>query len=95
MQQPLSEIGLDSLMAVELRNVLGTMLGKPLPATIIFDYPTIDALTDFLKTTIPLDMSASVEVTEAEPEDDELDMLSDDELASMLASKLDDITDDQ
>jgi acyl carrier protein len=95
MQQPLSEIGLDSLMAVELRNVLGTMLGKPLPATIIFDYPTIDALTDFLKTTIPLDMSASVEASEPVEKDDELDMFSDDELASMLASKLDNITDDQ
>lgn len=95
MQQPLSEIGLDSLMAVELRNVLGNMLGKPLPATIIFDYPTIDALTDYLRTTIPLDMSASNEVVVDEQEDDELDTLSDDELASLLASKLDDITDDQ
>ncbi len=95
MQQPLSEIGLDSLMAVELRNVLGNMLGKPLPATIIFDYPTIDALTDYLKTTIPLDMSASVDTNEPEPEADEFDMFSDDELASLLASKLDDISDDQ
>jgi acyl carrier protein len=95
MQQPLSEIGLDSLMAVELRNVLGSMLGKPLPATIIFDYPTIDALTDFLSTTIPLDMSAAVEAAEPEQEDDELDMLSNDELASLLASKLDNMSDDQ
>jgi hypothetical protein len=41
-------IGLDSLLAVELRNTLGTELGQPLSATLLFDYPTIDALTDFI-----------------------------------------------
>jgi acyl carrier protein len=45
---PLGELGLDSLLAVELRNTLGTELGQPLSATLLFDYPTIDALTDFI-----------------------------------------------
>ncbi|MBI4995373.1 MAG: SDR family NAD(P)-dependent oxidoreductase [Rhodocyclales bacterium] len=45
---PLGELGLDSLLAVELRNTLGTALGQSLPATLLFDYPTIDALTDYL-----------------------------------------------
>lgn len=47
-RQPLNEMGLDSLMAVELRSALGAMLEKPLPATLIFDYPTIEALSDHL-----------------------------------------------
>jgi len=61
-QQPLSELGVDSLMAVELRNLLskGTGASSPLPATLIFDYPTIDALTDYLAREVPgLDEAAN------------------------------------
>jgi acyl transferase domain-containing protein len=49
-QTPLGEMGLDSLLAVELRNTLATALGRPMPATLLFDYPTIDALTDHILT---------------------------------------------
>ena len=45
---PLKEIGLDSLMAVELCNTLIRSGGHPLPATLLFDYPTLDALAEYL-----------------------------------------------
>jgi acyl carrier protein len=48
--QPLNEMGLDSLLAVELRNRLGTALGigRGLSATLVFDCPTVEALAEHL-----------------------------------------------
>lgn len=47
-QQGFFQLGMDSLMAVELRARLQTQLGVSLPATVAFDYSTIEALAGFL-----------------------------------------------
>jgi len=45
---PLSDLGMDSLLAIELRNDLSGVLHKQLPPTILFDYPTLRALARYL-----------------------------------------------
>ena len=47
-RQSLLRLGMDSLMAVEFRNVLASAFGRPLSATLVFDHPSIGALADFL-----------------------------------------------
>jgi len=47
---PLFELGLDSLSSVEFTAALDAALGRPLPATLVFDYPSASALVRFIET---------------------------------------------
>jgi acyl transferase domain-containing protein/acyl-CoA synthetase (AMP-forming)/AMP-acid ligase II/acyl carrier protein len=46
--QGFTELGIDSLTAIELRNSLQSALKCSLPATLLFDYPTLATLAEYL-----------------------------------------------
>jgi len=47
-EEAFSASGFDSMLAVQFRNQLRTATGVPLPATVVFDHPTPNALVDLL-----------------------------------------------
>jgi len=48
LERPLGSLGMDSLLAVELRNQLEIDLNIPLSATLVWNYPTIAEMAPFL-----------------------------------------------
>ena len=95
-QQSLFEMGIDSLTAMELRSRLEKSLAISLPATLAFDYGTVDALADFLLRDPPLPHAAPVPrrapVPEPCPEEGEaaaqVARMSETEVAELLAARL-------
>ena len=67
--RPLIEMGLDSLMAVEFGTELQQMLGDQFAVgpTMLFDYPTIDAITDYVLELVTSDAGDAAEATAAIP----------------------------
>jgi acyl transferase domain-containing protein/acyl carrier protein len=87
------DLGVDSLMAVQLQGQIEASLGRQLPSTLLFDFPTIEALVAHLVKLLDLDFGTDGEAAEVGPAPvrstpDDLDALSQDELADKLARKL-------
>jgi phthiocerol/phenolphthiocerol synthesis type-I polyketide synthase C len=76
--RPMESLGLDSLMALELRNRLEASLGTTLPAALVWAYPTITDLAGALCERLGYAPPVDAEQTpDAELSDEEMEMLSD------------------
>jgi acyl carrier protein len=81
-KQGFFEIGMDSLMTVELVNRLESSLGIKLPANLAIDYPNIEALASYLARRPGAQQSTTALAAE------DLDTLPTSEIARLLASEL-------
>jgi len=100
----LFDMGMDSLMAVELRGRLERLLAASLPATLVFDYPSVTRMTRFLAERVlrlpdvvaaappPAPEAATTSLSGATPpaqvSSGELTQLSEDELEALLFEKI-------
>jgi acyl carrier protein len=89
-QTPFKTLGFDSLMGLELRNRLEATLGLTLSATLVWTYPTLEALAPHLADKLGLSPSAEPPKPEPvpEPASTSLDHLSDTEAEALLEEKL-------
>jgi hypothetical protein len=90
-------MGMDSLMATDMRNRLQSTLSISLPVTLIFDHPSAEAIVDYilneaLKLELPKDPEASIQQREDEQRRsavlNEISRLSEDEVAKSIADEL-------
>jgi acyl carrier protein len=82
--QGLSDLGMGSLMAVELSNHLANSFDRLFPATLAFEYPTIPALTELL-------LSSVLESEGREPGVTLEDVQNGDDAASTSAERLEEV----
>lgn len=94
-RQPLTELGLDSLMAVELRNVISQTVQVPLPATLLFNYPSLEELVNHLVNDVLASRWSQGAPVTSEPEAHgnagamkDLDHFSEEEMENLLREKL-------
>jgi myxalamid-type polyketide synthase MxaE and MxaD len=84
--QGLFEMGMDSLMSLELKGRIEEAVGTDLPSTLTFNYPTISALADFL-TTAPEPEEPVVDA-DARPVTPLADDMTEDDVAALLSERL-------
>ncbi len=92
-QTPFRQLGVDSLMSLEMRNLLERNLGEKLPAVLLLTYPTIEALGVHLLEKLALAEPVKTADGPPEPRPDsppaeDLSLLSEEELLARLQDEL-------
>jgi NAD(P)-dependent dehydrogenase (short-subunit alcohol dehydrogenase family)/acyl carrier protein len=89
--QPLKDLGLDSLMALDLTKALAKSLGRTIPPTLVFNYPTVEAMTAHLSEELSLDGGAADRDPEIGIDEEDLSGLSREELKALLDAELESV----
>ncbi len=88
-RQRLFDLGLDSLTVVELSTRLKASLGIPLPSTLLFDFPTVEALGDHLvKQVLATPATDTHHAVQKAGDYAEFDNMSQDEVAELLTRSI-------
>ena len=89
-QQALTELGLDSLMALELRNALAAEFSQSLPTTLLFNYPAVEDIAAFIYARLfDVAEKPGTEPVRGKLSDlDSIEELSDEEIDKILAQRL-------
>lgn len=86
----LFDLGLDSLMAVEIKNILEGHFNQSLRSTLLFDYPTLEGLIKHLEENISILNISSDEIQTTNVDEKVFDShVSDMEIDNLLMQKLD------
>jgi acyl carrier protein len=93
LERGLFEMGMDSLMSVELGRRLERGVGRSLPSTLTFNYPNVAALAEFLDrefapTIVPAGEAIGSVTALPHASNDDLESLTDLELEARLAARL-------
>ncbi|WP_079068319.1 phthiocerol type I polyketide synthase PpsB [Mycobacterium tuberculosis] len=82
------QLGMDSLMSVTLQRALSESLGEFLPASVVFDYPTVYSLTDYLATVLPELFEIGATAAATQQATDSYHELTEAELLEQLSERL-------
>ncbi len=82
------QLGMDSLMSVTLQRALSESLGEFLPASVVFDYPTVYSLTDYLATVLPELLEIGATAVATQQATDSYHELTEAELLEQLSERL-------
>jgi hypothetical protein len=79
-------------MAVEIRNGIANAAGAALPPPLLFDYPTVDTLTDHVSSLLTVEDAVAVPDAGPEPADpvpdEDFTHLSDEDLKNLFLREL-------
>ncbi len=92
--RPLSELGIDSVTAVELVERVGHALNQEIPGTLLFDYPTLEAIGGFIIDELlgaSLDAAPAAKAKGGAGSAADVAAMSEEEAAAALLAELDEL----